>query len=60
MFPRPPPILQQSLHAIVDHPQNYFADVCFRYDTGQVWAHKGKLYDTKKKGFASYLSNTRY
>jgi len=43
MFPRPPPILQQSLHAIVDHPQNYFADVCFRYDTGQVWAHKAIL-----------------
>ncbi|KAH8551710.1 hypothetical protein BGW37DRAFT_424950 [Umbelopsis sp. PMI_123] len=40
MFPKPPPILQQSLHAIADHPQNYFADVCFRYDNGQVWAHK--------------------
>lgn len=41
MFRRPPSILQQSLHSIVDHPQNYFADVCFRYDKGEIWAHKG-------------------
>lgn len=42
MFPKPPPILQTSLHAIANNPQDYFADVCFRYDSGEVWAHKGK------------------
>lgn len=55
MFPKPPPILQTSLHAIANNPQDYFADVCFRYDSGEVWAHKAILLTRAPKEFQDKL-----
>jgi hypothetical protein len=41
MFERPTKTLKHSLFNVLENAQDYVADVCFEYPTGEIWAHKG-------------------
>ncbi|KAG0170791.1 hypothetical protein DFQ28_003072 [Apophysomyces sp. BC1034] len=43
MFEAPPKTLKKSLHNLLDHAQEYLAEVCFRYPSDSVWAHRAVL-----------------
>lgn len=41
MFDAPTSTLYNSLSQLVDSPQEYLADVCFVFNSFEIWAHRG-------------------
>lgn len=49
MFDIPKKTLLESLNTLLERPKEYLADVCFVFESKEIWAHRGKRNMSKKK-----------
>lgn len=49
MFDAPDSTLYKSLNNLLERPKEYLADVCFCFESVEMWAHRGKIQKKKKK-----------
>ncbi|KAI8987416.1 hypothetical protein BDF20DRAFT_910041 [Mycotypha africana] len=58
MFDAPSSTILCSLNNLLDHPKEYLADVCFKFDKDEVWAHRAIILARAPKDFVTqYLSD---
>lgn len=51
MFDAPTSTLYTSLNTILENPKEYLADVCFTFDSIEIWAHRALLLARAPKKF---------
>jgi hypothetical protein len=55
MFDAPTSTLYNSLNNLLDKPKEFLADVCFHFDSFEIWAHRGKNNKHNKRALFNKL-----